>query len=120
MRMGFIIALAGLVLALLTLPGSPSFSQGQGQQGQGRGQAAAPAKPAPRWPDGRPNFGPVAGEAGVWLPGGGASFADPDQPPRGRGGNAPVAGAPKKPKLSEVPFQPWARELYDYRQENEF
>jgi len=128
MRKGFLATLAGLVLALLILPGAPSLSQGQNQQGQGRGQqargrgqAAVAAKPAPRWPDGKPNFGPVPGEAGVWLPGGGATFSEPNQP-RGRGGlgNAPVAGAPKKPKLSEVPFQPWARALYDYRQENEF
>src|SRR5438093_1593543 len=90
-------------------------------QGPGRGQTEAAAKPAPRWSDGRPNFGPPPGEAGVWLPGN-ATFAEPDQPRGGRGGfgNAPVAGAPKKPKLADVPFQPWARALYDYRRENQF
>ena len=129
MRKGLIVVtLAGFVLALLTLPGAPTFSQGQGpqvqgrgQQAQGRGQAAPAAQPAPRWPDGRPNLGPLPGEAGVWLPGN-AAFADPDDPARGRGGfgNAPVPGAPKKPKLSEVPFQPWARALFDYRRENQF
>ena len=31
-----------------------------------------------------------------------------------------MPGAPKKPKLSEVPFQPWARALFDYRRENQF
>jgi len=125
MRIGFVFTLAGLVLALLILPGAPSLSQGQNEQVQGRGQRqgrgqAVASKPAPRRPDGKPNFGPVPGDAGVWLPGGGATFVEPDQPQRGRGGNPPIAGAPKKPKLSEVPFQPWARELYEYRQENEF
>jgi len=116
MRFRTIIAFAGLVLALFILPNAPSFSQAQGQQGQGRGQRA-PARPAPRLPDGRPNFGPVEGEAGVWLPGT-ASFAE-DANRNGRGAT-PVAGAPVKPKLTEVPFLDWARELYSYRRENEF
>jgi hypothetical protein len=120
MRFRSMIAFAGLVLALFMLPKAPSFSQARGQQGQGRGQTPPPVRPAPRWPDGRPNFGPVEGEAGVWLPGGGATFATPDEPPRGGRGQAPIAGAPVKPKLSEVPFQDWARELYAYRQDNEF
>ncbi|HYR83266.1 MAG TPA: hypothetical protein VE422_04230 [Terriglobia bacterium] len=120
MRFRILIAFAGLVLALLILPNAPSYSQARGQQAQGRGQQApAPARPAPRFSDGRPNFGPVEGESGVWLPGA-ASFADPDQPTRGGRGQAPIAGAPAKPKLSQVPFLDWARELYVYRQDNEF
>ena len=58
------------------------------------------------------------------MPGAG-TFADPDTPRRGGpfpGGFADGAapGAPKKPKLSEVPFQPWARALYAYRQQTQF
>jgi hypothetical protein len=133
MRRRFIVAFAGLVLACLTLPAVDSFSQqGQGQQpqvqpGQGRGRGRGPqgpARPTPRLPDGRPNFGPIPGEAGVWLPGL-ATFADPDTPNENRtfpGGASgpPPPGSPKKPKLSEVPFQPWARALFEYRRGTEF
>jgi len=124
-------AFAGVVLAFAALPTSPSAqatatqAPAQPAAGQGRGRGAgAPARPTPRLPDGRPNFGPVRGELGVWLPGAG-TFADPDTPRRGGpfpGGFADGAapGAPKKPKLSEVPFQPWARALYDYRQQTQF
>ena len=121
MRNRWLFIFAGLVLMLPALPGA-SFSQGRG-----RGQPPAPARPAPRFPDGRPNLGPIAGELGVWLPGS-ARFADPDEAPRGRGGNAaavaafnaPVPGAPPKPKVSEVPWQPWAKGVYDYRLQNQF
>jgi hypothetical protein len=49
-------------------------------------------KAAPRWPDGHPRLGPVPGEAGHWIP------ADMGDLAKG------------------VPFQPWAKALYDYRQ----
>ena len=134
MRKRLIIASAGLVLALLTSPAASSSSQAQpqaqapaapaparGEQAQGRGRGpAAPPKPTPRGPDGKPLLGPLPGELGVWQPGGG-TFADPDTPRRGAIAGGPAApGAPPKPKLSEVPFQPWARALYDYRQGTEF
>ena len=124
MRHHLIIVAAGAALFALA-----NFSSLQAQgQGRGRGQAAAPARPAPRWPDGRPNFGPLPGELGVWLPGN-ARFAEPEEGGRGaRGGNAaafaafnaPVPGAPPKPKVSEVPWQPWAKGVYDYRLQNQF
>ena len=129
MRKSLVVACAGSVLALVALLAAPSFSQAQAQQGapaQGRGRGpAAPPKPTPRGPDGKPIFGPPPGELGVWLPGAG-TFADPDTP-RARGAvfaggfaDAAAPGAPKKPKLSEVPFQPWARALYAYRQQTQF
>jgi hypothetical protein len=136
MRKRLIVASVGLGLALVTLPAASSFSQaapqaqapaapaparGQGAgRGGGRGGPAAPALPAPRGADGKPIFGPLPGELGVWLPGGG-TFADPDTPSRAAIAGGPAApGAPPKPKLSEVPFQPWARALYAYRQGTQF
>jgi hypothetical protein len=102
-------------LMLLPMVADSSFSQGGGR---GRGNAPqAPPKPTPRWPDGTVNWGPPIGEKGLWNVAGGV-FAVPD----------PVPGAPAprdqdvfpgKPTVSQVPFQPWARAIYDYRQHNQ-
>jgi hypothetical protein len=66
-------------------------------------RAAPPARPAPRLPDGRVSLGPLPGEAGLWLPGPGGT-----------------PGEPWPPKIDELPFQSWARELYTYRRRNQF
>ena len=87
---------AAAALALACCLAAPAFAQ--------RGPAAAkpapnapPAEPTPRWPDGRVNLGSVPGKAGYWevRPG--------------------LGGAPR---AADVPFQPWARALYTYRQAN--
>ena len=72
------------------------------------------AQQAPRRPDGKVSFGPPPGEAGIWLPGAGLGIRnqlaiESDDP---RAANA-FPGL--KPRLSEVPFQPWARAVYEYR-----
>jgi hypothetical protein len=60
-------------------------------------------------------WGAVPGEKGLWNVAGG-TFAAPDPAP----GATPAANAfPGKPTLSQVPFQPWARAVYDYRQQNQ-
>jgi hypothetical protein len=65
---------------------------------QGRG---APAKPAPRSADGRALLGGATpAEKGVWLPGAG-------------GAQTMVAD------VAQVPFQPWAKALYDERGPNQ-
>src|SRR5262245_58851930 len=77
-----------------------------GQQsliGQGRGRGAAPAKPAPRFPDNTPNLGITSDQKGLWLP--------LDRTDLGRRSTlAPV---------ETIPFQPWAKALYDDRQIHE-
>jgi hypothetical protein len=110
-----------LTLTLQLTPVSLAQGRGQGRGGQGRGQQA-PAKPAPRFPDEQINLGQVPGEpSGLWdagptniplaRPDTAADFglfaADPRDP------TDPFMAA--KPKLSQVPFQPWARALFDYR-----
>src|SRR5207237_4255446 len=55
---------------------------------------AAPARPTPHYPDGRVNFGPPPGEAGLWLPGSGGT-----------------PGEPWPPRTMQVPFQPWAQQV---------
>jgi hypothetical protein len=62
-------------------------------------QAAPPAAPAagdatPRWPDGRVNLGSTPEQKGYW------------EVRPGLGGF---------PRAADVPFQPWARGLYQYR-----
>jgi len=90
---------------------------------QGRGGAAASdTRPAPRWPDGHINLGAVpGGEMGLWD-------ATPTQIPLARpdvasdfGLFAADAREPTdpflaaKPRLSQIPFQPWARSLFAVR-----
>ena len=86
--------------------GGVSTPQGQGGrqgQGGGRGRAAGPPpKPAPRDVNGRAIlWGYTPQEKGVWLPGSGITIT------------TPIA------KYETIPFQPWAKALYDFRQTNE-
>ncbi len=75
----------------------------QGGAGGGRGRAAGPPpKPAPRDANGRAIlWGFTPQEKGVWLPGSGITIT------------TPIA------KYETIPFQPWAKALYDFRQTNE-
>lgn len=59
-----------------------------------------PDAPAPRLPDGSPNLGPQEDGLGFW-----------DR------GSGPMVGGALYPPPDQVPFKPWARALYDYRQE---
>jgi hypothetical protein len=63
--------------------------------GQSQPPATAPADLAtPRWPDGRVNLGSTPDKKGYW------------EIRPGLGG---------VPRAADIPFQPWARALYDYR-----
>jgi len=133
------VLLAGAVLLLAppmtsnVFAQTPNLNPGQGQgrgggQGQGRGGAQgrgappAPAKPAPRYQDGHIILGQVEGdEPGLWEAGAtslplaradkasdfGLFAADMREP------TDPFLAS--KPKLSQIPFQPWARALFAYR-----
>lgn len=78
---------------------------GRGARGGRGGQPAAPAAPTPHWPDGRVNLDAVPGGKGFWNVMQGAVV--------GRGGTS----LPTNLTLEEVPFQDWARALYDFRRE---
>lgn len=84
---------AAVALALLAVP---AFSQGRG----GAGKAAAgdapakPSEPTPRWPDGHVNLGSTAEYKGYW------------EVRPGLGGF---------PRPDAVPFQPWAKAVYEHR-----
>jgi hypothetical protein len=86
------VALASVLMVLAVVPGLA-------QRGQRGAPAAAtadsvPPEPTPRWPDGRVNLGSTPDKKGYWevRPG--------------------LGGAPR---AADVPFQPWARALYQYR-----
>src|SRR5207244_9725316 len=72
--------------------------------GQARGRGAAPVvRPAPHFANGTANLGVTAEEKGLWLP--------RDRTDLGRRSTlAPV---------ETIPFQPWAKALYDDRQIHE-
>jgi hypothetical protein len=80
-------------------PPLPNGGQAAGARGARGGNnrgggGGAPAAPAPKFSDGTPRLGALPGQTGIWNGGG--------------GGNA------------DVPYQPWARAISDYRRVNEF
>ena len=66
-----------------------------------------PARPTPRWPDGRVNLNAPAGEKGLWGGSGRLAVNPRSYEPRTTV-NAPI-------HIDNVPLQPWARALLDYR-----
>jgi hypothetical protein len=116
----FAACVATAVLVLSPALTDRSFAQrGGGAQG-----AAAPARPAPRTPDGKIILGSPTGERGTWnavdnriaIPEKPEEFGDRDA-----AANFPSGpGAYPKAKMSQVPFQPWARGLFIYRTKHEF
>jgi hypothetical protein len=87
--------------ALALVAGASLIAQGGGGGGRGGGAAATakPAPPVPRMPDGTPNLSWVdETNKGVWRTGQHRDFA-----------------ADLVDKAAGIPFQPWAKALYDYR-----
>src|SRR5215475_3082541 len=93
---------AALGLIAVVALASASLSQNQRQ----------PAKPAPRLQDGRVNLGPLPGEKGHWIRQGRAQLASNSESVIAAG----PGGLSTNLKLADVPFQTWARKLYEYRQ----
>jgi len=83
------------------LPAAPA-NAGRGAAGRGgaRGANATPSAPTPRRADGKPIMGSMPGTA------------------TGRWNGGPTTLPPRN--LDEVPFQPWARIVYDQRQIDQF
>ncbi|MDR2215585.1 MAG: hypothetical protein LBE59_07070 [Nevskiaceae bacterium] len=94
-----------LIAAAAALPLSISlFTPAPAAEGMARKPAAsADTRPTPRLADGKPNLGPEVSGIGFWD--------------RGLG---PAVGGARFPPPEEIPFQPWARALYDYRQSRTF
>jgi hypothetical protein len=91
------------------------------QNNNNAAQAAPVRSPAtPRMSDGKPLFGPLAGGKGLWgYPFGAELSGDDGERQVMVLENPAVPGETMtKPSLSEIPFQPWARALYDYREQS--
>ena len=83
------------LMVLLSFASQTAWAQRGGQRGAAPAAIpAAPAEPAPRWPDGRVNLGSTKESKGYW------------EVRPGLGGF---------PRAADVPFQPWAKAVYDYR-----
>ena len=76
-----------------------------------RGKNRPPARPTPHYADGRVNLGPFPGEKGMWEGNAGATLAT-----NVRGLDNPAMNLPTNLKIADVPFLPWARAVYNYRQ----
>jgi len=77
------------MMTLLSGLASPSFAQDT----------------TPRWPDGTPNLGSAPDAKGYW-----------EVRPGGGGPNPLNIPAPVNPAADDVPFKPWARAVYEFRQ----
>jgi hypothetical protein len=87
------------VVVFLAVPSAVASQRQQGGGGE-TGQAARPMPPVPRFPDGTPNLGWVdPANKGVWKPG---RLRD-------------YALQLLERKEEGVPYQPWAKALYEYR-----
>jgi hypothetical protein len=108
----------GALLVLAPMLARPSSAQAA------RGAAAAKDdnRPIPRLPDGHVSFEAPPGEKGVWNRQDYRPFIPTtieETALRNRNGNNDDGPPGLKPKASEVPFQPWARSLFLYRQTHE-
>jgi hypothetical protein len=88
------LALAVLAISFISPAGRASLSAQAAPAAPAQAAAAPSGEPTPRWPDGHPNLGSVPGKTGYW------------EVRPGLGGF---------PRAADVPFQPWAKAVYDYR-----
>lgn len=81
------------VFTLSAILAVPTWAQ-RGGRGGNPPASAQPPEPTPRWPDGHVNLGSTSGHKGYW------------EVRPGLGG---------MPRAADVPLQPWARAVYEYR-----
>ena len=95
MRSFFVITIIATFMSLAWLAGSAV------------GQTERPRRvqPAPRWSDGRVNIATVPGQKGHWIRTRRELVVDADT----------TDARPDDRKIEEIPFQPWAKALFEYR-----
>lgn len=99
------VSLAGatLLIAAAAAQNPPPAGRGPGAAKAKPAKPKPPSAPTPRWPDGHPMLGAPPGQTGYWNVGTGSLT--------GRNGNNLSTNL----DISEVPFQPWAKALYEAR-----
>ena len=109
-----VLILAGGVLTFVSAQApvaAPKPAVAGSRTGGGIGKGAAPARPksdpAPRWPDGHPRLSAAPGKIGFWNAGTGGLT--------GKGG----MNLPTNLDIADVPFQPWAKALYEERRRDQ-
>jgi len=108
-----LLAAAAAVIVIVSLPALAQQGQNAGiTGGRGRGKARPPAGPTPRLPNGQVNLGVEPGQKGLWEGNAGATIATNAR----NGIDNNIMNLPTNLKVADVPFQPWARELYNFRQ----
>ncbi len=105
MRTSALIAMTTLAAASLGLSAQPVFAQNEGFLAPTPRREQRAAKPAPRAADGRIVIGTVPGEKGHWIRTRRELVAEPGMANR----------LPSDLDIEKVPFQPWAREMWNYR-----
>jgi hypothetical protein len=108
-----VLTVAAAAAVAFVLPGT-GLAQNQAKGKGGKGKAKEPSRPTPHWPDGHVNLGPLPGEKGLWAAGAGTTLAS-----NARGIDNPGQNLPTNLKVDDVPFLPWARTVYDHRQETQ-
>ena len=98
MRTVFVATMTGACLSLSPFAGT---SVGQSERPK-------EARPAPRWPDGQVNLASVPGQKGHWIRTRRELVVD------ARTSNP----LPNDRRIEDIPFQPWAKALFEYRRAN--
>jgi len=119
---GSIVAAAVMLVASSLTPEPALAQQGKTSPPQANGSKAG-ARPTPRWIDGHPDLG---NGKGSWDPkvidditgNGGGDPGDIDTQLENRRKGLGLGGPRMVEKQIEVPFQPWAKKVYDERETN--
>src|SRR5436309_664396 len=100
MRSLFVITMTVACMSLSLVVGM-AFRQGGRQRDN--------FQPPPRWPDGRINIGSVPDQKGHWIRSRRELVVDVKT----------TNSLPSDRKIEEIPFQPWARALFEYRRSHD-
>ena len=109
----FVIGVPLLIVSAAAFAQDPPPNAGlNGGRLDRRGKARPPAHATPHLPNGQVNMGVEPGQKGLWEGNAGSTLATN----LGRGVDNNLMNLPTNMKVPDVPFQPWARELYAFRQ----
>jgi hypothetical protein len=83
---------------------------------QNKPKSTSAREPAPRWPDGQVRLGPAPGKKGYWGTASSSALIEHSNSPVAMNDEGLLHNLSDADRVA--PFQPWAKELYLYRQRN--